>query len=163
MLDVALPTGESLAIDEPALLHALRDGVAGAPELTLVRSDRAITDCRPLSILSKQTVHQLGDEVGTPLDARRFRANIYVDLNGSGGFAEDAFVGRSFRLGAQAEISILRRDGRCAMITFDPDTGESNPVVLKRVTQAHEGMAGVYAAVLVEGIVRLGDAVEALS
>ena len=37
------------------------------------------------------------------------------------------------RLGADAVISILRRDGRCAMITFDPDTGESNPGVLKRV------------------------------
>ena len=162
MLDVALPTGESLAIDDPALLHALRDGVHGVPELTLVRSERAMTDCSPLSLLSKQTVRQLGDEIGTPLDARRFRANICVDLNGSGGFAEDALVGRTLRLGTNAVISILRRDGRCAMITFDPDTGASNPAVLKRVTQAHEGKAGVYAAVLVEGIVHLGDAVEVL-
>lgn len=163
LLDVELPTGESLAIDDPALLHALREGVPGAPELTLVRSERAITDCRPVSLISKQTVRQLGDEVGTHLDARRFRANLYVDLNGAGGFSEDAFVGRSLRLGAEAVIAILRRDTRCAMITFDPDTGASNPAVLKRVTQMHEGKAGVYAAVLVEGIVRLGDAVEVLS
>lgn len=163
MLDVVLPTGESLAIDDPALLRALRDGVAGAPELTLVRSERAMTDCRPLSLLSQQTVRQLGDEVGTPLDARRFRANMYVDLNGSSGFAEDALVGRTLHLGANAVISILRRDGRCTMITFDPDTGESNPAVLKRVAQAHEGKAGVYAAVLVEGIVRQGDVVEVVN
>src|SRR3989442_8581818 len=83
MLDVELPTGALLAIDDLALLHALRDGVPGAPECTLVRSERAMTDCRPVSLLSKQTVRQLGDEVGTALDARRFRANIYVDLNGS--------------------------------------------------------------------------------
>lgn len=163
MVDVELPTGESLAIDDPALLRALRDGVHGAPELTLLHSGRAITDCRPVSLISVQTVRQLGDEVGTLLDARRFRANICLDLNGAGGFAEDGFVGRSLRIGATALISILRRDGRCAMITFDPDTGESNPAVLKRVTQAHEGMAGVYAAVLVEGVVRPGDAVEVVN
>ena len=162
MLDVGLPTGQSLAIDDPALVHALRDGVHGAPELTLIRSDRAITDCRPISLISVQTARRLGDEVGVPMDARRFRANIHLDLDGTNGFAEDAFVGRSLRLGAKAVVSILRRDGRCAMITFDPDTGESNPAVLKRVTQAHEGKAGVYAAVLVEGIVREGDTVEML-
>ncbi len=162
MVDVELPTGESLAIDDPALLRALRDGVHGAPELTLLRSDRAMTDCRPVSLISVQTVRQLGDEVGTPLDARQFRANICLDLNGAGGFAEDGLVGRSLRIGATTVVSILRRDGRCAMITLDPDTGESNPAVLKRVTQAHEGMAGVYAAVLVEGVVRQGDAVELL-
>ena len=48
------------------------------------------------------------------------------------------------------------------MITLDPDTGESRPEVLRRVAQAHEGMAGVYGAVLVEGVVRRGDAVELL-
>lgn len=160
LLDVELPTGESLAIDDPALLDILRAGVQDAPELTLLRSERALTDCRPLSLLSQQTIRQLGEEVGTLLEARRFRVNICVDLNGADGFAEDALVGRTLRLGNQAVISILRRDGRCAMITFDPETGESNPAVLKRVTQAYEGMVGVYAAVLVEGIVRLGDAVE---
>ena len=162
MLDVELPTGETLAVDDPALLHALRDGVHGAPELTLVRSDRAMTDCRPVSLISLQTAKQVGDEVGASLDVRRFRANIYLDLSGSAGFAEDAFVGRSLRIGGNAVVSVLRRDGRCAIITFDPDTGESNPAVLKRVTQAHEGKAGVYAAVLVEGIVREGDTVEIL-
>lgn len=163
MVDVQLPTGESLAIDDPALLRALRDGVRGAPELTLIRSDRALTDCRPLSLISRQTAQQLGAEIGVPVDARRFRANIYLDLNDASGFAEDELVGRSLRLGATAVVSVLRRDGRCAMITLDPKTGESNPAVLKRVTQAHEGMAGVYAAVLVEGIVCHGDAVEVLS
>ena len=48
------------------------------------------------------------------------------------------------------------------MITFDPDTGESNPQILRQVAQAHKGMAGVYGAVLVEGILRKGDTVEVL-
>jgi len=46
------------------------------------------------------------------------------------------------------------------MITLDPVTAIQNPEVLRRVTQAHDGMAGVYAAVLVEGTIRAGDSVE---
>jgi hypothetical protein len=46
------------------------------------------------------------------------------------------------------------------MITLDPDTAEKKPAILKAVAQNHEGMAGVYAAVLVEGMIRKGDPVE---
>ena len=162
MVDVEAPTGETLAIDDPALIRILGDGVSGAPELTLVRSDRAMTDCRPVSLLSVQSVRQLGEEIGTSVDQRRFRANIYVDFNAAGGFAEDEFVGRSMRIGSKVVISILERDPRCAIITLDPDTGESKPEFLRQVAKAHKGMAGVYGAVLVEGTLRKGDAVELL-
>jgi uncharacterized protein YcbX len=49
-----------------------------------------------------------------------------------------------------------------ARITLDPDTGASSPALLRQVAQAHEGTAGVYGAVLVEGLLRKGDAVELL-
>ena len=45
------------------------------------------------------------------------------------------------------------------IITLDPDTGEQAPAILKKVAQAHDGMAGVYGAVLVEGLVHKGDSV----
>jgi len=48
----------------------------------------------------------------------------------------------------------------CMMIMLDPDTAEKSPAVLKAVAQEHEGMAGIYAAILVEGIIRKGDPVE---
>ncbi len=48
------------------------------------------------------------------------------------------------------------------MITLDPDTGEKEPAILKKVAQAHDGMAGVYGAVLVQGMLRKGDSVEVL-
>src|SRR4029079_5586980 len=57
-------------------------------------------------------------------------------------------------------IAVLERDARCKMITIDPDTGEANRQVLRKVAVAHEGMAGIYAAVLIEGVVRQGDAIE---
>jgi uncharacterized protein YcbX len=162
MVDVETPAGESVAIDSPALIDMLRAGIDEKHQLTLLRSDRAMTDCRPVSIFAVQSAQQLGDETGTTVDKRRFRANVYLDLTSSHGFAEDEFVGRSVRIGPKVVVSILERDPRCMMITLDPETGAIAPALLKKVAQAHNGMAGVYGAVLVEGTLRKGDPVELL-
>jgi uncharacterized protein YcbX len=162
MVDVETPDGKTFAIDDPALIDHLRSNTEGNHELTLLRSDKAITDCRPLSIFAVQTAERLGEETGVEVDKRRFRANVYIDLTSSEGFAENEFVGRSLRIGSKVIVAVLQRDARCMMITLDPDTAEKTPAILKAVAQAHEGMAGVYGAVLVEGMVRKGDAVELL-
>jgi hypothetical protein len=161
-VDVETPSGEILAMDDAKLIRMLGEGIGREHTLTLLQSDRAMTDCRPVSLFSIQTAQQLGRELGVAADKRRFRANIYLDLNAAAGFGEDALVGRSLRIGSKAVISILERDPRCKMITLDPDTGESTPEFLRKVAQAHNGMAGVYGAVLVEGTLRKGDAVELL-
>ena len=162
MIDVETPDGQTLAIDDPALIDALRAGLDPIPKLRLFRSDRALTDCRPVSVISVQTAKKLGDETASIVDKRRFRANIYLDLTTSEGFAEDSFVGRSLRIGAEAIIAIVKRDSRCMMITLDPDTAEKSPALLKKVAQAHDGMAGVYGVVMAEGTLRKGDPVELL-
>ena len=162
IVDVETPSGEVLAIDDASLIRMLGEGIGHEHTLTLLRSDRAMTDCRPISLFSIQTAQQLGREVTVAADKRRFRANIYLDLSGGAGFAEDALVGRSLRIGSKAVISILERDPRCKMITLDPDTGKSNPEFLRKIIQAHNGTAGVYGALLAEGTLRKGDAIELL-
>jgi uncharacterized protein YcbX len=160
VVDVETPDGETLAIDDPALVEMLRAKIDQKHEVTLMQSQRAMTDCRPISIFSLQSAQQLAEETGTQVDKRRFRANVYVDLTASKGFAENELVGRSVRIGPKVTITILERDARCVMITLDPDTGEQAPAILKKVAQAHDGMAGVYGAVLVEGMLHKGDSVE---
>jgi uncharacterized protein len=162
MIDVETPNGKTLGIDDPDLMDMLRTDIDQKHQLTLMRSERALTDCRPVSIFSLQSARQLEEETGVPIDKRRFRANVYVDLASSGGFAENDFVGRSLRIGPKVTVRILERDARCVMITLDPDTGEKSPAILKKVAQAHEGMAGVYGAVMVEGMLHKGDPVEVL-
>ena len=162
MVDVETPAGKTVTIDDPALIEMLRKEIDDKHQLTLLRSARALTDCRPLSIFAVQSAKKLGYETGIKIDKRRFRANVYLDLTSSGGFAENDFVGRSLRIGAKVVVSVLERDPRCMMITLDPDTAEKTPAILKQVAQAHEGMAGVYGAVLVEGTIHKGDAVELL-
>jgi uncharacterized protein len=162
MVDVEAPNGKTLGIDDPDLMEILRTDIDQKHQLTLMRSERALTDCRPVSIFSLQSARQLEEETGVPVDKRRFRANVYVDLASSGGFAENDFVGRSLRIGPKVVLKILERDARCVMITLDPDTTEKTPEILKKVAQAHEGMAGVYGAVMVEGMLHKGDPVEVL-
>ncbi|MES2462799.1 MAG: MOSC domain-containing protein [Armatimonadota bacterium] len=159
---VQTPAGDILTLDDPALIHRLGDGLRDASILTLLRSDRAMMDCHPVSLISLQTVRQIGEELGLDLDLRRFRANIYLDLAGRDGFGEDALVGRRLRLGPTVVLEVLERDQRCRMISLDPDTGESNPDILQKVAHDHEGRAGVYAAVLVEGAVNTGATVTIL-
>ncbi|MFL6584444.1 MAG: MOSC domain-containing protein [Chthoniobacterales bacterium] len=162
MLDVETPSGKTFAVNDPELIESLRVGLNGEHQPRLIRSDRALTDCRPLSIFAVQSARKLSEETDVPVDKRRFRANVYVDLTSSDGFAEDQFVGHHVRLGHRVIVSILERDPRCMMITLDPDTAEKEPAILKKVAQDHEGMAGVYGAVLMQGTVRRGDPVELL-
>jgi uncharacterized protein YcbX len=162
MIDVETPDGRTLPVDDPTLITMLRADIDQKHQLTLMRSERAMTDCRPVSIFSLQSAQQLSNETGKPIDKRRFRANVYVDLTSGGGFAENDFVGRSLRIGSKVVVRILERDARCVMITLDPDTSEKTPEILKKVAQAHEGMAGVYGAVIVEGMLHKGDSVELL-
>jgi len=162
MVDVETPDGKTIAIDDPVLIDMVRTDIDQKHQLKLMRSERAMTDCRPVSIFSLQSARQLAEETGTSIDKRRFRANVYVDLSSVEGFAENEFVGRSLRIGPKVMVRVLERDPRCVMITLDPDTAEKTPAILKKVAQAHDGMAGVYGAVLVEGMLHKGDPVEVL-
>jgi uncharacterized protein YcbX len=162
MLDVETPEGEIFAIDDPALIEKLRAGIDGKHQLTLLRSDRSLTDASPLSLFSVQTARKLEEESGVAVDKRCFRANVYLDLPSRGAFAEDEFVGRSLRIGSKVVVAILKRDSRCMMITLNPDTAEKTPAILKTVAQVRSNMVGVYGAILVEGMIRKGDSVELL-
>ena len=160
MVDIETPEGKTLAIDDPVLIEMLCSEIDKKHQLTLMRSHRAMTDCRPMSIFSLQSARQLAEETGTPVDKRRFRANAYVELASDQGFGENELVGRSLKIGPKVIVAVLERDPRCAIITLDPDTSEKTPAILKKVAQGHEGTAGVYGAVIVEGMMHKGDPVE---
>src|SRR6266702_4764713 len=142
-LEIEAPNGKTLSASDPALLGLIGGDQLNASDLTIIRSDRAITDCRPLSLLATQTIDGIGRAVGLTLDKRRFR--------------EDAFVGRRLRIGPKLTVHILERDIRCRMIGIDPESLDENPEILRYVAKNHDGRAGVYAAVLVAGLVRPGD------
>ncbi|MBE9156260.1 MOSC domain-containing protein [Nodosilinea sp. LEGE 06152] len=158
-VEVATPDGQIFDLSSEAFMAHLKT-VTQSDGLTLHFTQRSQYDCRPLSLFSRQTCDQLSEELEMDIDKRRFRANFYVTWNDEKPpLYEQDLVGRRLKIGDRLEISVLERDPRCKVITLDPDTSEANPKIIKHVAQAHEGYAGVYGAVLVEGTVKVGDSV----
>jgi uncharacterized protein len=160
-LDVVTPSGEEIMVEDPRLLKLLSKGLNGDNQLKLIRSERALYDCRPVSLISLQTIGQIELELKMPLNKLRFRSNIY--FNSEHAFDEDNFVGRRLRIGSKATVMVLERDPRCALISLDPVTAENNPEVLRHVVREHDNFAGVYCAVLIEGLLKKGDPIELLA
>ena len=52
-----------------------------------------------------------------------------------------------------------QRDGRCVVITVDPDTGERSPEILRTVEDQRQGCLGVYGSTVTPGTVSLNDSV----
>lgn len=161
-VEVETPNGVVYDIDSEDFLEHLRT-LTGNNALKLHFTQKSQFDCRPLSLFSLQMRDILTEELGMEIDKRRFRANFYVKWNDDTPLYENELVGSRLKIGDMLEINVLERDPRCKVITLDPDTSEANPKIIKHVSQAHEGYAGVYGAVLVEGVVKAGDAVELLN
>ena len=162
LVQVETTEGFVYPINDPDLLDELYNGIDPKHELSLIRSERALTDCRPVSLISLQTVAGLGSEIGMTLDKRRFRASMYLDLSTACAFGENDMVGRMVKIGPKVVVAVTHRDTRCKMITLDPDTGAASPEISKQLAQAHESQAGVYGSVVVEGLVRPGDEISLL-
>lgn len=161
-VEVETPEGTTYGVEDGAFLEHLKT-LTEDQTLKLHVTQRSQFDCRPLSLFSLQLADLLTEELGTEIDKRRFRANFYVKwTEDKPSLYENELVGKRLKIGEMLEINVLERDPRCKMITLDPDTSEANPNIIKHVSKAHEGFAGVYGAVLVEGFVNAGDTIELL-
>ena len=156
-LEVTTPQGESLDINHPRLKELLEKRFGG--ELWLRFSERGMMDARPVSLFSLPTLAALSREVGMALHHLRFRANFYAEWKSGEPYFEDTLVGRTLQVGEQCLFSVSKKDGRCKIITLDPETAAASPQVLATVAQKHEGFVGVYLVTLREGVVRAGDAI----
>ncbi|MEL6320135.1 MAG: MOSC N-terminal beta barrel domain-containing protein [Cyanobacteria bacterium J06626_14] len=159
-VDVETPDGQTYQVDDEAFLEHLKT-LTNNETLALHFTQRSQFDCRPLSLFSVQLAELLTEELSIEIDKRRFRANLYVSWNpDKPKVYEKELIGKRLKIGDMLEIAVLERDPRCKMITLDPDTSEANPAIIKHVSQSHEGFAGVYGAVLIEGVVKAGDTIE---
>src|SRR5438132_11157355 len=61
MVDVATLDGETLTIDDPALIDAIRADIDKKHQSALMRSERAMTDCPPVSIFTMHSARRLVD------------------------------------------------------------------------------------------------------
>lgn len=150
---VRTPSGTIVDVTDPSLASELCPGGA-----SVIRQCRGIFDTFPLSLITTQTIARLGEIVGDKLDVQRFRPNILVEATDDSPFQEDTWVGQVLRLGG-VRMRVDKRDGRCVVITIDPETAERNPTILRTVVDERQGCLGVYGTTVEPGNVAVHDEV----
>jgi uncharacterized protein YcbX len=121
-----------------------------------------IFDEANLSVITSDTVGEIGRLAGRGPDVRRFRPNVVVRLLRPLPFEEDQWVGGELAFGEEVDapaIAVTMRDVRCSMVNFDPDSASPAPEVLKAVVRAHQNTAGVYGAVTRAGRLAVGQTI----
>jgi uncharacterized protein YcbX len=157
---VRTPSGETHQLSGEELRAEVSRAFGG--EVDLVHISNGIFDDGLVSIIDQRTVDRVCDEGGVPSDVRRFRPNILVEAEGREPFGEDEWVGKTMRLGEEDDaprVVISDRDVRCVMINLDPASGRADANVLKAAVRLNENRAGVYAAVVRPGTLRVGAAI----
>jgi uncharacterized protein YcbX len=154
------PDGEPLVDGEPWTSPAVLAKVRAitAPEVELIRfhgvDHGQRHDVLPLTVLTDGMARAVG------VDHRRFRPNILIA--GVEELAETRWPGSYLRIG-EVLIGIRKRRSRCVMTTFDPDTLEQDPSVLKRVVTSFAGTVALDCWVEAPGRIAVGDPVELVS
>jgi hypothetical protein len=150
------PDGEPLVNGQPwnspEVAARVEAAVPGARLARFDGSDRF--DILPLLICTDGAVSMFGRDV------RRLRPNILI--GGVDGAGERQWPGATLRL-PHAAVAIADLRGRCVMTTYDPDTIEQDPGVLRDIVRRFGGRLCLNAHVIRSGHVKEGDAVELLS
>ena len=154
-VEVTTPAGQTHPADSAELLAELEK--AGGKPLHLLANYRGSFDVAPVAIMALSTVAAIAGASATVADPLRFRMNFYVDTGDETPFSENAWVGRTLRLGESARIAVTEPDKRCVMITLDQPSSAGSPAILRSVAELNDAAAGVYAAVLTAGEVSEGD------
>ena len=134
--------------------------------LRLVLADRldGAHDVEPLTLLGDASTRRLAEQAGVPdVDSRRFR--MLVEFDGAAAHAEDGWLGQHLQIGTVvAEVGGPVQ--RCAGTTRNPVSGEVDLRTLQLIGDYRGrqdsifGMGfnfGVYATVVTEGRIRVGD------
>ncbi len=120
----------------------------------LVRSDAGDRfDILPLLVTTDGMFAAVG------YDRRRFRPNLVIA--GVEGLSERQWEGARLRIN-QTVIGMDDLRARCIMTTYDPDTGEQDVNVLRRIQTEFGGVLGLNSYVITPGRVAVGDPVELL-
>src|SRR5262245_53262012 len=112
---VVAPDGRRYRWGDPRLRFALERDL-GRP-VDLMRDVEGIQDLRrTLLVTLKPTLDALGDELGAPVDLRRFRTNLHLDIDAPA-WAELGWEGRELQFAGGVRLRLLHPCERCAIPT----------------------------------------------
>jgi uncharacterized protein YcbX len=91
-------------------------------------------------------------------DVARFRPNVVVKpTDGSKGFVENDWVGRTIEIGERVRLKIGLNCARCVMTTLAQGDLPKDSGILRTAAQHNQVNVGVYASVVEGGKIRIGD------
>jgi len=133
----------------------------GAP-VQMMQLKQGIFDEACISVITSDTVREIGRLAERSLDMRRFRPNVAVRLLRPVPFQEDEWLGSVLSFGEKDDapaITVTMRDVRCSMVNLDPDSAAAAPEVLKTIVRANQNNAGIYGAVTRVGRLSVGQSI----
>jgi uncharacterized protein YcbX len=155
---VTAPDGHRYRWGDPRLRFALEDDL-GRP-VVLARDVDGIQDLgRTLLVTVQASLDGLGGELGGPIDLRRFRTNVHLELDAPA-WAELDWEGGELAFEGGVRLKFLHPCERCAIPTRDPDTQEKWPQLLRHLTAEHGMAFGINARVVTAGRIEAGESVE---
>jgi uncharacterized protein YcbX len=157
---VISPDGHRYRWGDPRLRFALERDL-GRP-VRLVRAVEGIQDLpRTLLVTLQSSLDALGEELGGPIDLRRFRTNLHLEVDAPA-WSELDWKGRELEFEGGVRLKLLHPCERCAIPTRDPDTQVKWADLLRHLTAAHDQVFGINARVVTGGRVEAGEAVRVL-
>jgi MOSC domain-containing protein len=157
---VTAPDGRSFRWGDPRLRHALAADLGGPVELR--RDVGGIQDLpRTLLVTTEASLQALGEELQSPVDLRRFRPNLHLDLDADA-WTELAWEGGELAFAGGVRLRLLHPCERCAIPTRHPDTQIKWPYLLRHLAATHDQYFGINARVLTGGRIGAGEKVEAI-
>jgi hypothetical protein len=118
-------------------------------------------DCAVVHLLTTATLDRLRELYPQGrFEVRRFRPNVVVAPgDGAAGFIEDAWIGRTVRIGDEVEVGVTGPCPRCIMTTLAQGDLPKDSGILRTAAKHNQVNVGVYGSVLRGGEIHRGDAV----
>ena len=151
---------EGRAAVEGFLVDFCADELRGPPKV-LYGNGHSFSDVarKVVSIISLASLAEIERALGATVDPLRFRANLYV--GGWPAWHELALVGHELRIGPTAKLKGVKRIQRCAATEVDPVTAARDLPIPKTLLRTFgHADCGLYAEVIADGEIAVGDAVE---
>ncbi|WP_203779918.1 MOSC domain-containing protein, partial [Actinoplanes philippinensis] len=157
---VELPDGRRFAADDPAGHRAVSEHLGRAvtlvPEAAVAHHDEGPVSLITTAGLRAVTAMAGAEAGGASVDPLRFRANLLVDLPGTG-FPEDDWAGRRLRIGGDVVLRVVRPLTRCVMIDMAQEQAPERKDLLKTLAEHNDMTFGVFAVVERAGRLTTGD------
>jgi uncharacterized protein len=148
------PDGTVWAWDDPGLEDALAAHL-GLP----VGRHRDLAGQQDLQssvlVTTEASRRAVADALGRPVELRRFRTNLHLDLDAAP-FAEEGWEGGRLQVG-EVTLALAHPCARCVIPTRDPDDLSRWPELLRWLHRSRRSLFGVNARVVTGGRVRVGD------